>query len=323
MSEVDTQAALAELQGAGEEESQATEPQQAETEVEYYDLPYNGQTIKLPLNHEIPLYHNGATQNIPLSKLFNGYRNSAHLEAKQKEFKEKITTMEPEYEEFQKYKDKLYGLQKWSEENPNDFQALWDLYENRQAHLLSGQANPETAPTQLPPDHPLIKQVAELSEKFKSTEEKLSQYEQREQEALDQAQVDEVHQEIEEFSKEFPGVKLDELDPEGISLKSRIIQFGAENSYPNFRAAALSFQYADGTSLLNRLVETVKSEGRNEAVKAVKQDNANGILSRSSTPAGQGKTVDVRRLSDDDRRDLALEEFSGLLGEGGFNPQRS
>lgn len=310
--EIDTQAALAELQGEGTEEVQQTEaPQQAETEVEYYDLPYNGQTIKLPLNHEIPLFHNGATQNVPFGKLLNGYRNAAHLEAKQKEFKEKLSQMEPAYEEYNKYKDSLLALQKWSQEKPDEFEAIWDMYQNRQQHLLSGGQPSQEGIAQLPPDHPIVRKLAEVTEKLNQYDERFAQQERLAAEQEEQEIVGQIEQEIASFKEEFKHIDLDSADMEGISLRGRIMQFGAEKGYPDFRSAALSYKFPDGTPLLARLMDTAKTQGRNEAVKAVKQDNMNGILSRSRTPnQGQGTGLDVKRLDDSTRYDLALEELT-------------
>lgn len=310
--EVDHEAALAELQQAETAGEEGQEQAQEEDNTEYYELPYNGETYKFPMNHEIPIYHNGQTQNVPFSKVINSYRNSAHLEQKQKELKDQLNQIKPEYDEFQNYKDKLYALQKWSEENPNDFDRLYQLYENKDQHLLANQGSEQAG---LPPDHPLIKQVSTLSQSLNEMQEKLSKYEQMEQEQVEQSQVAEVEKEIEDFSKEFSGVSLDEADPEGITLREQILKFGAENGYPTFRSAAMDYRYPDGTPLLSRLLDTAKHEGRNETVKAVKRDNESGILKRSSTPSqGQGTAFDVRKLDNETRDELALEELSKAWG---------
>lgn len=302
MSDIDAQA-LAEFQGATQGEQDGTQETEGQEEaVEYFELPYNGNNIRLPMNHEIPIPNEGGIQNVQLSTLLNKYRLASHLENKQKEWKEKMTTFEQEQAEFGNWKElhnKYGAIQKWSEEEPDQWQALWDLYQNKDIHLAGDQQN-----------NALLQEINNLRNELGGLKEFQQSVMSEREEAEVNSQVDSVNSEIASFKEEFSHINLDETDLDGISLRGNILKFGAEGNYPNFRAAALDYKFPDGTPLLTKLIDTVKREGRNEAVKAVKQDNRNGILSRSSTPnLGQGQNVDVRRLSSDDRDDMALNEL--------------
>lgn len=314
MSEVDTEAALSELSGNLTEETPTNNLGEPDNEVTYYELPYEGQNLKLPMTHPFSIKHNGTLQDVPLEKLFNAFRQTDHLQSKMAEYKKQQEEMEQlrgKYKDYEERFDQYSDFDRWAQQNPQEWEKLHNLYQNKDANLL---ADPEGG---LGADHPLVQKLADVTSTLSEVQNRLNKYEERDQE-IEQKETEElVKQEIKEFGDEYPGLDLDQKDLDGISLRARIIQFGAENNYPTFQSAAFDYKFSDGTTLRSKLKETASMEGRNSAVKAVKQDNARGVLGRTSTPTmGQSK-LDPRRLSEEDRFDGALSELQAMLSQGG------
>lgn len=314
--EVDTQAALAELNQEESPESTEQAPG-AETPApaDFIEIPYNDQTLKLPLSLEMPVKHNGQIVNTPLDKLFNTYRQASNFEDKAlelRQLREKIDTDRGDLEQYNQLKGKYEAIQNWSEQNPDQWNKLWDLFQSKDQYLLADQGQEAG----LTPDHPIIKEISTLKNELNDLREFKSSFEMQQEEAQTQSDIEEVKQEIEEFRKEYQNINLDEKDLDGLSLQARIIKHGIDGNYPDFNSAALTYKFPDGTNLRAKLLENAQMRGRTEAVKAVKQDKADGVIARSSTPfEGQGSQADPRNLSEDDRRDMALNELSSLLGE--------
>ena len=307
---MDEQAALAELTQATEPQAETVTPEQAQAIQEYYELPYNNTKLQLPLDHPFPMKHNGAIQNVPLSKMMNVYRQSEHMESKQKKFKEEMQGFQQKAQQFGEW-EQLYPKYKefddWASKNPQEWERLYSFYQNKDAYLGQGEK------LEIGPDHPVMKQFSTLSSTIQELQGKLSKYENFMQEdELNKART-EVNGEIDTFKKEFSQIDLDEQDLDGVSLRGQILKFAEDHQYPTFRAAALDYKYSDGTPLLSKLLDTAQREGRNAAVKTVKQDTKNGVVARSSTPFGQSNNVDPRRMKTSDRDELALAELTQLL----------
>lgn len=304
---------IAELEGAQAPESTQSTPATPETSVpsvstDVFEYFLGDKASKLPSNAEFAIKHAGQVQRIPASKLINNYRQSAHLETKLKELTGKLPEYEKKagladtYEKRIKEMEKYEQLQKWSEENPEQFQYVWDSLQKSRDGLLNTDPNAQPG---IVPDA-LHKTIQELRRELGDLKTWKTSREEQEHASAVESEMGLIENEINDFGKKYEkyGVKLDEVDEEGISLRGRILKFAADNKVPQFEAAALMV-------LKDTLFERAGQMARQETLKSAKGDVAAGVLSRSSIPnQGQGAKVDVKKLSAEDRRKAALEELT-------------
>lgn len=310
-------AAVSELQAGSQEtpeevqgETAVQEEETPQTQEEMLEFLLGENKFNVPLSYQIPIKHNGEVRDVPLGSVINSWRQNSQLQTKQAEYKQQLGDYESKFNALGENYDKILEFQKWSESNPEQWERLWTALNEKEKYTLA--SGNESSDNGLSPDHPLLGHVSELTQKLQSMEDKLGHYEKLEQEAENQQIVAQVNEEIDAFGKEFPHIDLTQIDDEGISLKGQILKFGADNGYPTFRSAAIDYKYQDGSTLLEKLKESALSQGRNDAVKTIKQDKKNGILERSAVPSfGQDKKVDLSRLSEEDRIDAALAELKG------------
>lgn len=256
---------------------------------EMFELAHEGKSFKFPTNLEFQISHNNQVQKVPYSQLINNFRQSAHLQETHKKFGEEKKSFEQQRAELQgakAFKDKYGPLQEWSEKNPKDWQVIWDLYQNKSKHLLAhqtGVGQPEV-PGQVPGNQPNLQPFVDKISQLEKTIEDLngfkSSFEQKQQEERQQADVQMVKGEVQEFQKKYPEINLEETDPDGVKLWAKIIHYGVQEQLPTFRAAALAY-------LEPRMVETVSARARNQAVQGIKADRQQGIIAKSSKPFSQ------------------------------------
>lgn len=310
MSDVDLSAAAEEYSQLVNGEVPAKNEQSQQEEVPMFEIPYQDQVYKLPLTHEIPIKHNGQVVKAPLEKVLNAFRERSHLDDKFKQFntqKEQFDQERQKFGEFQELHNKYGEIQKWSEENPEKWNALWDLYQKRDTALLGAEQGNEGAVS------PQVQQLLEnMQEQIRVLSQDRDARIQSEEERAIQEDVKAVEAEIANFRDTFGkkyGINLDEADENGITLQSRILQFGLDKGYQDFETAATMF-------LRDTLLDTAQQVARNEAVKSVQQQRKSGILSRSDTPFSGETSIDPTKLSEEKRDQMALEEFKRLLSEG-------
>ncbi len=302
------------------EKTPVAETPQAASEM--FEFDWNNQKHKFPTNVEFPITHNGQIKKVPAATLFNAYRQAEHFEDKNKMFRGEVDKFKTEFADAQKWKafhDKYGELQTWSESKPEEFQAIWDMYQNRNKHLLEHQAglNPSSEqPGQQAPDvskhlKPFVDKIAELENKISGFDSFKKGFDDKQVEEQQKADVDFVKGEIETFKKDFPEINLEEADPDGVSLWAKIINYGVQNGYPDFESAALKF-------LKPRLLDTVSFRARNDAAKGIQKDKQQGIVKRSSTPASGQSTgnIDPRKHSWSELGDMAKAEYERLTAQG-------
>lgn len=264
--------------------------------------------INVPLNAEFGVKHNGQLVNTPLEKIINHYRQGLNYEDKFKAFnesKQKFETERGDFDQFNSLKEKFGGIQDWSEKNPQDWERLYDMFKNKEQYLLGNQQPGEN--TQL------VNQIATQQKAIDELLGKVSTFEQAQEQTQQQRDMQEVEKEIAEVKKEFgERINLDEKEIDGTTLRDRIISWGIENKMPTFKAAFNSFP-----GIMSKLLETAASTGRNEVVKGIKSDAKEGVVARSSTPFGQGETLDPKKLSEDQLLAAANAEFEQLMSKGG------
>lgn len=287
-------------------------PPEAQTEqvtetpqVEELEIALGGKPFKLPVNVEVPVKHNGQILKTPLDKLLNSFRQGQHYEEKFKEFKterEKFEAERGDFEQFKTLKGKYGDLQTWSEQNPEQWERLHQLWQNREAALKAGETgNAETAI--------LNSQLQQVQNELKELKGWKSEWDKQQEEKQIAEDTQLIKKEIEEFQGKWKEIDLNEKDLDGYTLKSRIMKYGIDNKIPNFALAARGF-------LDDRLSDILVQRGRTEAVKNVQKDTQQGILARSDKPfSGQSPEVDPTKLSSSDlKRAAAAELERGLAG---------
>lgn len=275
------------------EQAPQTEQQKA---VEMFEV--SGQ--RYPVDTKFKITHGGKVLEVPYNTLANTYRQWSHMQDKwNTEYKPKITEFEKLRPEFDKYKgfyDKYGQLQTWSEQNPEDWNVLWDLYQNRDKHVLAAKAGAQgqaMAETQNNPNlQPLVETIAQLKQELGDLRSFKSSFEQEQQKKQELADTEMIQGEVNEFKKSYPEINLDEKDPDGVTLWAKVMKFGVDNRLPTFKAAAnLYFE--------ERLRDVWSTRARTETVKGFQSDRQAGVLKRSASPiTGQSaKPINLKGMS--------------------------
>lgn len=281
---------------------QPTQQTPQQKAVEEFEVLVGGKPVKIPATTEFSFKHNGQLTKTPLEKLLNVFRQGTNFEEKGKELKALREAIEKDRGDVDTYKsmrDKFEALQTWSEQNPDQWERLHRLFQDREKALTEGQVEGGNVFSQ---------ELASLRNELKDLRDWKSKYDQDQQEARVAADTEAVKKDIEKFQADFKEIDLSEKDVDGYSLKSRIMKFGIDNEIPNFRTAALEY-------LHDRLADILVERGRTEAVKNVQKDTQQGILARSGQPfsSGQGTEVDPRKLSSSELKRLATQELEAML----------
>lgn len=262
------------------------------------DIDLGEQKFKLPYDHKLKVKHNGEYVETPLEQVLNAWREREHFSDKYKSFNQEKEQFEQQRNQFDPERfQTLDALQKWSEENPDQFDQIWNMYQQRDQILSQQSDDPVSGMVR-----DLQNQVKELSQ-FKN---QFEQYQQQQQEAED---IEQVNSDIQKFQQEYGekyGINLNEADEEGVKLETRILKHGIEKGITDFMTAASSY-------LLPTLIENAQHKGRTETAKAVRSDKRAGILGRSDTPSNGETKFDPRGLSEQELEDRALAEFQSML----------
>jgi hypothetical protein len=271
----------------------------------------NGQ--KYPTNTEFQLTHGGKILKVPYSTMANTYRQWSHFQDKIKAFNEEKTQFTERYKDHDKYKgfyDQWGQFQEWSLQNPQQAESLLEMWKNKDSHLLKAQMGAQTsdpAAQGLNID-PLVQKLQQYEEKFGKYDQVLSKYEQAEKTRQETEDVNFVKKEINDFQAEYPEIKLDERDPEGVSLWAKIVQWGLTRGFTEFKPAAMMY-------LQDRVKDVWSTRARQEALKGLKSDHQNGIVKRSATPVSPGQRQetpqkDIRKMSYGELADLAKQDLA-------------
>lgn len=265
--------------------------------VEYFELG----TQRYPTTTEFKVTHDGKIQNVPYSTMANAWRQAQHFEGKYKSFNQERQIWAQEkakYDAALAFQQKYGPLQKWSEKNPKDWETIWNLYQNRDQHILEARAGaaPTTAkPGQAPGgiNPALIEELTNLKKTVGDLVQTKTQFDQYQNDQRMHRDTQQIWGEKEAFQKSYPEINLDERDPDGVTLWAKVMQHGVQQRIPNFKTAAMDYLEA-------RLQDTWAARSRNEAVKGLQTERRQGIVQRSATPIqGQGPTkpIDIRKLS--------------------------
>lgn len=268
-----------------------------------------GKPQRIPSNAEIALKHDKEVQRVPLSKMVNGYRQVSHAEAKFAEaakIKDQFTKTQTEYQKAQetlKGLEQYKALQEWSvgleKQNPAGYKLLMETIDR----IKNGTLTPEGTPDQLALNS-TITDLRNQLEELRGWKSQFEEQQQREKALEDRKFVD---NEIATIKKSFPEINLDEADENGIRLSTKVENWGADKGYLNF-TDAFHAHFRD------QIAAILVQRGKNEAVKGIKKDSAEGILARSSTPFNNGHPAEVSGKEYGDLATEALPEFLKLLG---------
>ena len=270
-------------------------------QVEYY---LGDKANKLPVDAQFAFTEDGKVIKAPLSTMLNHYRQRSGLDKKFSEFnktREDFQNEQKQWGDLEPYRQ----LQKWSTEKPEEFQAIWDLYQNKDKHLLTQKASD-------PNSQALIDEMTNLKKELGGLKEFKTQFDKQREQEEDQKNLKELDDEVNSFKKEFPEINLDQESDmtlqsgQKATVKQAIMLFGHQNRIPDFESAALKY-------LKPKLLEVVGQRARTEAVKGVRQDNKQGVIARSSTPLnGQGSKVNPK-ASWGDATKAAKAELEAML----------
>jgi hypothetical protein len=282
-------------------ETPTTETPQAEAAsptppAEMFELGGN----KFPITSEFSFIDGGKPVKKTYNELVNTWRQANHLQNKYTEQK-KLLDAQQDYQRLKEFHGKYGALQEWSEKNPQDWERLYSLWQNKDQHLLSSQLQPGQQTPNNPNLNPLVEKIAQLEQALNSKVMPfLTDFETKQKEEMEAKDVESVKGEIHEFGKKFPEINLAEVDPDGVPVWAKIVQWGSQNGYSDFTPAARMY-------LSDRIDDVLLARGRTEATKTVKQDHANGIIKRSATPiTGQGQTApQLNKLSYGEIAELA------------------
>lgn len=273
--------------------AEATKP------TEYFEI--NGQ--QFPTSTEFKLAHDGKIVKVPYGTMANVYRQATHFEDKNKKFNEERQKWEAQktsVDQALAFKEKYGPIQEWSEKNPTEWEKLWNVYQNKDKHLLESQLAPHGAgaakvgaQAELNQLKPLLDEISKMKAELGGLNEVKSQWEKTQEAQREAKDVEFVKNEMSTFQKDYPEINLEERDPDGVTLWAKVMKFGIDSRLPDFESAALKF-------LKPRLQDTWASRARNEVVKGFKTDRQQGIVQRSATPIlgqGQSKTIDPSKMS--------------------------
>lgn len=283
-----------------ENETPAPEATPVSEQVDYF---LGDKANKLPLTAEFQFTENGKAVKAPLSTIINHYRQRSALDQKFAEFnktKESFDSERKEWGDLEQYRQ----LQKWSLDHPDEFSTIWDLYQNKDRHLI-GQKNEG--------NQAVIDELLSLKRELQGLKEFKSQLDQDRAKEVDEKNLAELEIEVDNFKKDFPEVNLDGesemilTDGQKATVKQAIMLYGYKHGIPDFESAALKF-------LKPKLMEIVAQRARQEAVKGVKLETQAGVIARSSTPlSGQSSKVNPAKMSWSDAKNAAKAELETLL----------
>lgn len=294
------------IQGKNPETSPNAQPNgQSVEDMLEFDL--GEQKFKVPYSYELPIKHNGTIVKTPLEKLINTFRQNQHFEDKNIKFRQEREAFEKQRKELgdiDSLRQKYGAIQDWSEKNPEQWERLWQAYQDRDRLLNPGNNA----------DNPLLSELEALKRELGPLKEFHKEYMTRAEQEQNEKVTAEVEKEIEDFNSKYGkkyGINLGEKDDEGLTLTARIVKHGIDKGYPDFTSSALTY-------LAPRLLTTVEHSGRVEAANSIKNDRKNGILSRSDTPIGGEKfKLDPTKMSESERDRAAHAELAQLISNKG------
>ena len=209
-----------------------------------YEYEFSGRKIKEPLD-------------MILKRAGMGYDYAQKMEA----FKREQTTFKQQLEEKYKPYDKYKTIDEYVQKDPEWWQHVEQSYQDRLAS-----------------EDPTVKRVKSiLDEELRPVKELLSQKEQEAQQMKITEEDNRLTQDIKSIREKYSDLDFDTPDADGKSLEAKVLQHGAANNFPTYKAAFMDF-YQD------QLEKMWESRGREAVGKEAQKRQKLGLSGTPQTP---------------------------------------
>jgi len=225
------------------EETQAPQAKQEPTAQEF-EYEFSGRKIKEPIE-------------MILKRAGMGYDYAQKMEA----FKREQSTYKSQLEEKYKHFDKYKTIDDYVQKDPDWWSHVEQSYQDRLAS-----------------EDPTVKRVKSiLDEELRPVKELLSQKEQEAQQAKITEEDTRLTQDIKSIREKYSDLDFDTPDADGKSLEAKVLEHGASNNYPTFKAAFVDFYH-------DQLEKRWESRGREAVGKEAMKRQKLGLSGTPQTP---------------------------------------
>lgn len=290
-------------------------PPPTQTQIEQLEYYLDNKPFKLPMNAEVSIKRDGKFIREPLSSVMKTYSQAAHLNEMQSGFKKERETFEAERGKYKSFEEKMPLVEKYEQldtwfndlqsQNPAVYEHLVRTIEAAKTGQIygggEGQGTEGGAPF-----HAVNHVIQKLQTELGGVKSKLEEYESQKEQAQARADREETDKERDSLKKDYPEINLDEVDPSGIPLWTKIERWGVEKGYQTFTDAYYGY-------FRDRVRDILVQRGKNEALKQVRKDHQEGIIFRGTTPLdGQSPNREMKFMNEEERLKAAKADFAAL-----------
>ena len=219
-----------------------------------------------------------------------GYHAAQRLE----EANRKIQEAEAKFKASQELEGKWKQFDDYARENPQWMDHVNKLWAER-----------DRINANLDPNDPLTQKLGMYDSKIGTVESKVDQllghFQKQEQAKQDQAYMSQV----EAVKKSYPGIDFGASDEQGRTLEYRVLEHASKKGI-----TGAGFETAFRDYYHDNLIQMERAKAKEEAVKELQEQRKKGILGKTQAPTRTFEAHDVRRMSDEDIRQAALNDES-------------
>lgn len=252
------------------------------------------QTQQAPAPGEFEFEHKGKLIKAPYSdprlkqwaqKGYDYAQRMAEYNLQRQAWEKQKTEFDDKYKTYQE-------IDTWAVQNPDQWQALQDLWKNRDT----------TSRTQ-DPNNPILQELNPLRQELSTIKQWIQEKQQHEQKTT-QAQEDKaLQEEIQSIRNKWKDLDWDTPDQENKTLEYKVIEYANQRGIKNFTDAFQAFYFPQA---LKRFEE----RGKESAAKERQRQTKLGLLGTSPTPkTGLTNAENVGSKSHEDLLKEALEEL--------------
>jgi hypothetical protein len=247
---------------------QTAQPQQNAWDPKPWEFTWKGQKI-LPENQD--KLKQWAAQ---------GYDYAQRMELLKQERENYKTELEKKFEPYKKYDE----INQYVQKDPEWWAHVEQSWNDR-----------------LQSEDPTIRRVKSLLEQeLAPVKEILTQKEQEAQQARISEEDQRLSQDIKSIREKYADLDFDTPDADGKSLEHKVIEYGAKNNIPTFKAAFLDFYH-------DQLEKMWEARGREAISKDAAKRQKLGLSGKPQTPKAKTDDYDVRGKSHNDLLNEILE----------------
>lgn len=264
----------------------SSEPAQAESQPEAFDLNKWGQA-------KVKYTASGKEVEEPLETIIKtrapyGYHAAQRLEEANKRF----LAAEEQIKKAQELESKWKQFDDYARQNPQ-----WMDHVNK---MWSERAQFEA---NLDPNDPLARQFSAFKSEIDGMKGSMSQllehFKKQEQAKQDQVYMSQ----LEDIKKAYPNINFDAADEQGRSLEYQILEHASKKGITSFDTAFKDYYH-------EKLIAIERAKAKEEAARELQEQRKKGILGKAQAPQKTYAPSDVRRMSEDDIREAALNDAS-------------